>query len=66
MDREEFRDQLNDLGMDCARFAEVSGWSKATVREWGAGSPVPRPARVMVELLGKVRGRGNGGQERPS
>lgn len=64
MNREEFRERLSDLGMDVHGFAQVSGWSPATVREWGAGSPVPRPARVIVDLLGRVRGRDTREEER--
>lgn len=55
MDRDEFRERLSDVGMDVQSFAQFSGWSPNTVREWGSGAPVPRPARAMVDLLGKVR-----------
>lgn len=66
MDREEFRDQLHDLGLDIRGFAHASGWSPSTVREWGKpGTPVPRPARVMVGLLKRVRGGPGEPSERP-
>ncbi|WP_295443065.1 hypothetical protein [uncultured Thiodictyon sp.] len=58
MDRNKFRGRLAALNMTPNGFADFAGWSRSTVREWGEGSPVPRPARCILELLeSQVRDR---------
>ena len=56
MDKAGFRAALGTLGLTVASFAELTGWSAATVYEWGSRSPVPYQARCILWLLAERKG----------
>jgi hypothetical protein len=56
VDKDDFRTALDTLGLTCQDFAALGGWSCATVYEWGARLPVPRPARTILALYAQVQG----------
>lgn len=51
MDKQEFRSALEALRLSCDEFADLTGWSRATVYDWGSRAPVPHPARCIIALL---------------
>ena len=51
MDRDQFRHQLELIGLDCAGFASLTGYSLSSVYRFGETNPVPRPVRCLLRLL---------------
>jgi hypothetical protein len=56
MDKHQFRAALEVLRLNCDEFADLAGWSRATVYEWGTRAPVPHPARCIIALLAERAG----------
>ncbi len=51
MDRQQFREQLDALGLDCQKFAEISGYNPKTVYDFGGRTSVPRLVRTYLMTL---------------
>jgi hypothetical protein len=56
MDKNQFRAALEDLRLSCEDFATLTGWSRATVYDWGARTPIPHPVRCILALLAERNG----------
>ena len=65
MNKDQFRTALDALGLDYDGFSNLTGWSKATLYDWGARAPVPRPARCILVLLADRAGVSIAGQMVP-
>lgn len=65
MEKNEFRARLTRLGLSCEEFAALMGVSLRTCYDWGARSPVPYAARLVLALL-EERGGAHGLLGRPA
>lgn len=56
MDKAQFPAALAALCLRCDEFADLTGWSRATMYTCGGRNPVPHPARRIIALLAERSG----------